>query len=312
MAANLRKYRYEAQANHRPSAASAKSSDKAEHKSPKSDTTASMDPSAIKADVLISLRNDIASIIKEEVKAALAEDFATLRREIQDTKTEISRNTAAMRAEVDNVKANMAVMEEGLSAWSDKVVAMQQTVTTLETQVSVLKEKNEDLEGRMRRSNIRIVGVPELQGSSTPETISSLLKEVFQLDKDIRVDRSHRSLIQRKTGDKPRAIIARLNSEGDAQDIIRRARNSGGRLRFRGNPISIFPDYTSSVVKARAAFTDVRRVLRNRPGVRYGIFFPARLRITYNDVQQEFVDATKAMDYVNAKIPPPPEDVSDD
>lgn len=303
MASGLRKFRYEGPANTRPST---KSSDIAEPKSspPKTHAIAlaSMDATAIKTDILVSLRKDLAIIIKEEMKNALADDFATLRKEIQDVKAEINNNTTAIRAEVDHVKANVVAMEEGLSVWSDNVVEMQGKVTALEAQVAVLKEKCEDMEGRMRRGNIRIVGVPELQGSSAPETVSSLLKEVFQLDKEIRVDRSHRSLTQRTPGGRPRVIIAKLNSEGDALDVLRRARNSGGKLRYKGHPISIFPDYTASVVKARAAFTDVRKILRDKPGVRYGIFFPARLRITYNNAEKEFVDAVKAMDYVKENI----------
>lgn len=237
------------------------------------------------------------------MKNALADAFAAFTKEIQDAKTEINRNTTAIRVEVDNMKANVTTIEEGLSTWSDHVVEMQGKAAALETQVSKLIEKNEDLEGRMRRGNIRIIGVPEVHGSSAPQAISSLLKEVFQMDKDIQVDCSHRSLTQRRPGGRPRAIIAKLSSEGDALDIVSRARNTGGKLRYRGNPISILPDYTARVVKARAAFTDVRKILRDRPGVRYGIFYPTRLRITFNYVEQEFVDADKAMDLRKSKHP---------
>lgn len=257
MASGLRKYKYEGPSNTRPNATTAKRSDKAEHRSspPKTNAiaTASMDPTAMKTDILQSLRKDLATIIKEEMKNALADDFATLRKEIQDVKTEINNDTSAIRAEVDHVKANVVAMEEGLSEWSDNVVELQGKVSTLETQVAALKEKCEDMEGRMRRGNIRIIGVPELQGSSTPEAVSLLLKDVFQMDKEVRVDRSHRSLTKRTPGGRPRAIIAKMNSEGDALDILRRARNSGGKLRYKGHPISIFPDYTASVVKARCS-----------------------------------------------------------
>uniref|UniRef100_A0A3Q1ENL4 L1 transposable element RRM domain-containing protein n=1 Tax=Acanthochromis polyacanthus TaxID=80966 RepID=A0A3Q1ENL4_9TELE len=273
MASNLRKYKYDPTANSRPSSAAVKSSDSTQDKSP-TQQTASMDITAIKTDILESLRNDIATIIKEEMKNALAEDFATLRKEIQEAKMEINSNTSAIRAEVDNVKANVSAVEEGLSKWSDHMVQMQAKVSMLETEVTVLKEKCEDLEGRMRRGNIRIIGVLEQQGSSTPEAITLLLKEVFQLGRDVRVDRSHRSLTKRIPGGKRRAIIAKWCNEGDAMVILRRARS--GKLRYRDHPISIFPDYTASVMKARA------------------------------------VDATEAMDYVNANIPPADDEVTTD
>uniref|UniRef100_A0AAV2L4N6 Uncharacterized protein n=1 Tax=Knipowitschia caucasica TaxID=637954 RepID=A0AAV2L4N6_KNICA len=125
----------------------------------------------------------------------------------------------------------------------------------------------------------------EVQGSSTPEAVSSLLKEVFRLDREVRVERSHRIGPVRNAGDRPRVIIARLNSEGDAEDILRRARSGGGQLRYRGSPIAVFPDYTTR---------------RGQPSL--------KLRVTHNNVEKEFVDATKAMDYVKKIILFPRED----
>ncbi|KAK7891490.1 hypothetical protein WMY93_023453 [Mugilogobius chulae] len=302
MAANLRKYKYEASSSTRTSAAAAKSSDStaASQTTPSPAPIADMDVTAIKADILASLRQDISTIITQEIKNAFADNFASLKSDIHDVKIEINNNTAAIRAELDQVKADVKSVGDGLSTWSDEMVAVQETVTSLKKEMQVLKNKCEDLEGRMRRGNIRIVGVAEIQGSSTPETISSLLKEVFRLDREVRVERSHRSLTQWRPGDAPRAIIAKLNSEGDAADILRRARR--GKLHYRGSPIAIFPDYTASVAKARAAFTDVRKMLHDKPGIRYGILYPARFRVTYNNVEKEFVDASKAMNYVKENI----------
>jgi len=118
------------------------------------------------------------------------------------------------------------------------------------------------------------------------------------------VEGSHRSLGQRGAGDRPRIIIARLHNEGDALAILRKARDRGGRLQYDGNTIAVFPDYTVNVAKARAAFTDVRKMLRGRPGVRFGIFFPARFRFSHNNEEKEFLDTTAVMDYVKKKIIP--------
>ncbi|MEQ2170088.1 hypothetical protein GOODEAATRI_031735, partial [Goodea atripinnis] len=46
--------------------------------------------------------------------------------------------------------------------------------------------------------------------------MSQLLKEVFQLETNISIDRSHRTASQRRAGDKPRVIIARLHNDGPA------------------------------------------------------------------------------------------------
>ena len=67
--------------------------------------------------------------------------------------------------------------------------------------------------------------------------------------------------------------------------------------------MAIFPDYTAGVAKARAAFNNVRSLLRGRQEIRYGIIFPARLRISYNGDNKEFLDPEKAMAYVKTIIP---------
>ncbi|KAL7870573.1 hypothetical protein SRHO_G00080700 [Serrasalmus rhombeus] len=61
---------------------------------------------------------------------------------------------------------------------------------------------------------------------------------------------------------------------------------------------TVFPDHTAKTAKARAAFNDVRRQLRDIEGARYGLLYPARLRITYNGVEKEFVSAEEASSYV--------------
>ncbi|KAJ8349135.1 hypothetical protein SKAU_G00277240 [Synaphobranchus kaupii] len=73
---------------------------------------------------------------------------------------------------------------------------------------------------------------------------------------------------------------------------------------IHGEPVAIYPDYMSSVAKARASFTDVRKLLRGQQGIRYGFFFPAKLRITHNNEDREFLDPDKAMDYVKRNIAP--------
>ena len=106
-----------------------------------------------------------------------------------------------------------------------------------------------------------------------------MIREVLQIDRDVKIDHSHRTLVPRRPGEKPRVIIAKLHYDGDITEILRRARDRAP-LMHKGNRIFIFPDYTSSVAKARAAFTDVGKALRGRRGFRCGLLYPARLRIS--------------------------------
>ena len=301
MAYNLRKFEFTAGASATGPKASSSSDSPPGSSTPQPDDQ--MDVADLKAEILTALKADIAMLIRSELKTALADDFENIKSELQAVKTELANNTAAIRSDVETMKATVSHMEQGLSSCSDDVSSLLTKVGKLETEVGNLREKCTDMEGRMRRSNIRILNVPETPGSSTPTAVSKLLREVLKVDKDVLIDRSHRGLLPRNQDGKPRVIVAKVHYYQDCVDILRRARDFGP-LRFKGTDVSIFPDYPPSVVQARSAFGEVRRLLRGRDGVKYGLLYPARLRITYNGAQKRFQDPGEAMAYVKAKILP--------
>ena len=180
-------------------------------------------------------------------------------------------NTTVIHSDINQMKATIKEVEGGLTTWSDEVAVLQSTVKGLAIEVTGLKSKCEDMEGRLC-----FLGVAEAHASSSTASVSKLLRQVLRLDKHVLVDRSHRSLGPLRKDGKPRAIIAKLHYYQDCVEVLSRAR-SQAPLRCNGVTIAIFPDYTASVAKARAAFNEVRKLLRDRQGVQYGILFPARL-----------------------------------
>lgn len=215
-------------------------------------------------------------------------------------RTELANNTALACRELNQVRVTIKDMEGGLWTWFEQIIELQTTVTTLTNKVKELKNKVEDMEGRMRRCN-RILGVPEEPGSSSTASVSKVLKEVPGLQNEVLVDRSHRGLTPKNPSGKPVVIVAKLHYYGDCVEVLREAR-SQPPLRFRGKPIALFPDYTTGVTEPRAAFTEVRKILQDQDGVRYGILFPARRRITHNGTEKEFLMPVEAMAYVKKHI----------
>ena len=64
---------------------------------------------------------DVSAVIKSELKDTLAEDFNFLKCALKKVKSEIVNNTMAIRSVMDNIKATISEMEEGLSTWSGEV-----------------------------------------------------------------------------------------------------------------------------------------------------------------------------------------------
>lgn len=246
MATKLKKYKFTGSSNTRPNTSSDQSTAKSPAKeTPPSPAAEEMDVAGLKSEILLSLKADISTVIKSELKNALADDFEILKNELKAVKTEIINNTAALKSEIDQVKVSVKEVEGGLSAWSDEVATLQNTVSVMKAEMAEMKTKCEDMEGRMRRCNIRIIGVPETPDSSTTTSVSKLLTEVLQLEKEPLIDRSHRSLGPKKPDGKPPAIVAKLHYYQECVGVLRRARTRGP-LRFNGEPIAIFPDYTAT------------------------------------------------------------------
>lgn len=208
-------------------------------------------------------------------------------------------NLAAMRAEVSELRNNVTEMEEPLSNCTNDVVALKSKVESLSTKVTALETKCEDLEGRPRRNNIRIIGLSEQQAPVTTASISSLLREAFKLDKAPMVDRAHRSLQPPpKPGERPRPVIAGLHYYADCTDILQRARKEQ-RIKIGDSSILVFPDHTARTAKARVAFNDVRRQLREIAGLRYGLMYPALLKVTTREgVTKSFTSPGEAAVFV--------------
>ncbi|KAK5911925.1 hypothetical protein CesoFtcFv8_001851 [Champsocephalus esox] len=80
------------------------------------------------------------------------------------------------------------------------------------------------------------------------------------------------------------------------EDILRKATGSGNLI-YQGKRIQLFPDYPPTVVNRRKEFTPAREILRNKPDVRYGLLYPARLIVTHGGQQHSFTDPKAALDY---------------
>lgn len=85
-------------------------------------------------------------------------------------------------------------------------------MNSLKAQVKILNDKCEDLEGRSRRNNIRLIGVPE--GAEVPRLtnfIAQLLKDTLKLDEMPLLNQAHCTLRAKpREGEAPRPFIIRM------------------------------------------------------------------------------------------------------
>uniref|UniRef100_A0AAV2MGX8 Pentraxin (PTX) domain-containing protein n=1 Tax=Knipowitschia caucasica TaxID=637954 RepID=A0AAV2MGX8_KNICA len=148
-----------------------------------------------------------------------------------------------------------------------------------------LHSKLDDLEGRSRCNNIKIVGIPEGEEKGRPtEFVTSLIPKLLEqgnLAKQVIVDRAHRVPMPRATStQRPRSIIARIHFYQEKEMLLRLSRQN--QLVYNGARIFIYPDYTADVMTQRRGFRDVMQALREKE-VTFILRFPARLQVNYED-----------------------------
>ncbi|CAI5689230.1 unnamed protein product [Oreochromis niloticus] len=229
-----------------------------------------------------------------------------LRTEILNVRAEFAKAIEEIRKESATFSTRIDDLEEEANGQANRVVALEAKVDTLSTQVARLADKADDLESRQRRDNCRLIGVEEGFGNIRPErAVAELLKEALALDYTPTLDRAHRSLQPRpKDGDAPRPIIVKFHYFQEKVDVLRKAMGAGP-ITHNGKRFYIYPDYSAAVRKKRAAFTEVRGLLRRCTGVKYGLLYPATLKITAPAGEQmSFDDPIKAKHYVETNLRP--------
>ncbi|KAI4904740.1 hypothetical protein NFI96_002270 [Prochilodus magdalenae] len=155
---------------------------------------------------------------------------------------------SAVRSEVKEFKETLGSLTEAVSAHDARIDSLESALKKMEGVNTALQQKVEDLEGRSRRNNIRIIGVPEgAEGTRPTDFVAELLPKLLgeeNFNLPLVVDRAHRSLQPRPAdGARPRPIIARIHLF-QVKEKIMQLRRLHGPLQFRSN--KQFQDHSAS------------------------------------------------------------------
>uniref|UniRef100_A0A3P9J1C5 L1 transposable element RRM domain-containing protein n=1 Tax=Oryzias latipes TaxID=8090 RepID=A0A3P9J1C5_ORYLA len=241
-------------------------------------------------------------VMMENMRAGIVKEFEQI--VSGAVKKEITAALGPLEAKITAQNETIKSLEQSANDHDSQLTSLQATVASLTDRVGSLSQKCEDLEGRSRRNNIRVVGVPEgSEGSRATDFVATLLQDLLSLDSKPVLDLAHRSLGARpRDGDPPRPFIARVNLFQQRNEILRKA-GASAPLLYQGKRVMIFPDFTATVSKKRAAFAKVKKELRSCPGVKFGLFYPAVLRITLSGGQHHrFEDPVLAMEFVEKHL----------
>ncbi|CAM4735604.1 unnamed protein product [Leuciscus chuanchicus] len=225
---------------------------------------------------------DIATLttLLEEHRAALSSEFKSAFSTLE-SRLDILHTT------VNDHEHRLCSLEANADTSGLSVGALESKFAALTDEHAKLKAKVMDLEGRSRRNNIRIFGLPETIEGPRPTTFfSELLVEIFGASlftSPPDLDRAHRALTAKpKSGERPRSVIIRFHKFQTKDLVICEARKLRGKLQYRGNPVFINEDYSPEVLEMRAEYRAVMKELYQL-GLRPSLHFPSKLFITTSD-----------------------------
>ncbi|KAJ7992781.1 hypothetical protein DPEC_G00282260 [Dallia pectoralis] len=182
----------------------------------------------------------------EEHRKALSADFRSSFEALTATLDNLSTTVTEHGQRINSLEGNSNEVDGRLQKLEDTCATLQQDNVLLRTKLA-------DLEGRSRRQNIRIIGLPEsLEGPRPTVFFSQLLTDVFGTEvqpSPPELDRAHRSLAPKPSaGERPRAVIIRPHRFQIKDLLIREARRRVD-LSYQGHKLRFYEEYTPDVLK---------------------------------------------------------------
>ncbi|KAJ1211605.1 hypothetical protein NDU88_006963 [Pleurodeles waltl] len=197
----------------------------------------------------------------------------------------------------------MEEAETQISHLEDEAGSHQSSREAMEKQLEDTQWKLTDLEDRLRRNNLRVLGVPEgLEGSDIHSFMVALFKEAFpdlqHWDWDREIQRAHRFPFSKvgsnseEGSGRPRVILISLLNYQARQAIYDRARPNS-RSKAKGCEFFVRPDFCHSTVEKRWRLRQLIQPLQNK-GAQAFLLNPAKLKVVMDNRTHFFTSEVKA------------------
>lgn len=247
--------------------------------------------------------------IWKRIESETSEVTATMQREKAKLKTKNDTAITALKAQIDVQNQTLKELADTARGSSNSLQGLEIKVKKLNEQVDALSEKCLDLEGHSKCQNLRVVGVAEGKenGYAMTDFGARVVKEALNLDKAPVIYKAHRAQRRWPGDNEPaRHLTTLIHSCHVYEDTMKKGLSMKD-LTFHGQQFQIFRDLPSEVVKGCTAFTPTR-MQWDKPGVRFGLLYPAKLQISHNGFAVLLRDPEGTHQYVKHHFGSPDED----
>lgn len=225
-------------------------------------------------------------------------DLRLILSELRDFRRDNKSQLAGIREEIKNASTRLDEAEGRIESAEERIQNGEDVMAEMLKLQTQLEAKMTDLEGRTRRENIRIYGVPEGAEKDYPSMLAfveKLLRDNLDIPPttNLQIERSHRALGPLPpTGAPPRSILAKFLSFNTKDMILRTAWQKKG-FTWQGKQINLDNDYAPRILQKRKDFTEARKMLKDK-GIKFQTMFPARLKVNYENGTQIYETVEEA------------------
>ncbi|KAK7922645.1 hypothetical protein WMY93_009547 [Mugilogobius chulae] len=203
-----------------------------------------------------------------------------------------------IRDELRQCNERISQAESRISTVEDEMSVLQKKVRSLELDKGSLENAITDLEARLRRSNLRLVGLPEgREGSDACSFLEKWIPETLGMARQITLERAHRVGARRDASAPPRVLIMKFLNDREKTAVMQASRNK--EIIVGEHKVRFYPDLAAGVLKQRKQFDSVRQLLR-KMDIRHGMLVPARLVLTHKNKTHTFVCPSEAESFVRS------------
>ncbi|KAF3835653.1 hypothetical protein F7725_028211 [Dissostichus mawsoni] len=188
-----------------------------------------------------------------------------MKSELEDMKQEMYQKLSANSALTQAHETRLEEAEKQIDEVETVNMAMSDALIKSMKQQRAMQGKLVDLEGRSRRNNMRIYGVPEeKEGNSVPDFVDQLLRTELALpDTNLQIQRAHRAVARKlERNAPPRSIVVNFLEFNIKEKVLKKAWEK--KILMEGRRLSFDHDYATEVVLKRKAYVGIKRVLKEK------------------------------------------------
>ena len=222
-----------------------------------------------------------------------------------EKQTAMDNKITEIKNTLDAITSRMTEAEERISELEDRMGEINTTEQEKEKRIKRIEDSLRDLSDNIKRTNIRIIGIPEEEENKKGsekifeevivENFPNMGKEIInQVQEAQRVP--YRINPRRNT---PRHILIKLTTIQHKEKILKAAREKQ-QTTYKGKPIRITADLSTETLQARREWQDILKVLKER-NLQPRILYPARISFRFEGEIKSFPDKQKLREFSTTK-----------